>query len=104
MKMTQMKAAQVSKPRADLDPSRARDSYAGCRTRARQSALGVSTVMCSRKEGLWPGMQYPRVPGHEVAGIIDDKLVFLRGSCGLAWRPGRHVCGPSAEIFAIAGT
>ena len=23
------------------------------------------------KEGLFPGVQYPRVPGHEVAGIID---------------------------------
>jgi D-arabinose 1-dehydrogenase-like Zn-dependent alcohol dehydrogenase len=24
------------------------------------------------KEGQWPGIQYPRVPGHEVAGIIDE--------------------------------
>ncbi len=23
------------------------------------------------KEGHWPGLQYPRVPGHEVAGVID---------------------------------
>ncbi len=22
------------------------------------------------KEGLWPGIQYPRVPGYEIAGII----------------------------------
>jgi D-arabinose 1-dehydrogenase-like Zn-dependent alcohol dehydrogenase len=22
-------------------------------------------------EGAWPGIQYPRVPGHEVAGVID---------------------------------
>jgi D-arabinose 1-dehydrogenase-like Zn-dependent alcohol dehydrogenase len=24
------------------------------------------------KEGAWPGIQYPRVPGHEVAGIVDE--------------------------------
>jgi D-arabinose 1-dehydrogenase-like Zn-dependent alcohol dehydrogenase len=24
------------------------------------------------KEGSWPGIQYPRVPGHEIAGIIDE--------------------------------
>jgi D-arabinose 1-dehydrogenase-like Zn-dependent alcohol dehydrogenase len=24
------------------------------------------------KEGLWPGIQYPRIPGHEVVGIIDE--------------------------------
>src|SRR4029453_8812898 len=23
------------------------------------------------KDGLWPGLQYPRVPGHEVAGRVD---------------------------------
>jgi len=25
------------------------------------------------KEGLWPGIQYPRVPGHEVVGVIDEQ-------------------------------
>ena len=24
------------------------------------------------KEGLLPGISYPRVPGHEVAGVIDE--------------------------------
>ena len=24
------------------------------------------------KEGLFPGISYPRVPGHEVAGMIDE--------------------------------
>jgi D-arabinose 1-dehydrogenase-like Zn-dependent alcohol dehydrogenase len=38
------------------------------------------------KEGLWPGLAYPRVPGHEIAGHIDavgDKVS--------AWRPGQRV-------------
>lgn len=24
------------------------------------------------KDGAWPGLAYPRVPGHEVAGVIDE--------------------------------
>ena len=24
------------------------------------------------KEGLFPGIQYPRIPGHEVAGVIEE--------------------------------
>ncbi|MGH7973473.1 MAG: alcohol dehydrogenase, partial [Limisphaerales bacterium] len=38
------------------------------------------------KEGLWPGLQYPRVPGHEVAGRIDSI-----GSGVSAWRTGQRV-------------
>ena len=48
-------------------------------------------------EGSWPGIPYPRVPGHEVAGIIDEvgKVCQSGGRVsvggGLAWRVGRHV-------------
>jgi D-arabinose 1-dehydrogenase-like Zn-dependent alcohol dehydrogenase len=38
------------------------------------------------KEGLWPGIQYPRVPGHEVAGIIDEV-----GEGVSAWKKGQRV-------------
>jgi D-arabinose 1-dehydrogenase-like Zn-dependent alcohol dehydrogenase len=38
------------------------------------------------KEGLWPGIQYPRVPGHEVAGIIDEL-----GDGVSAWKQGQRV-------------
>jgi D-arabinose 1-dehydrogenase-like Zn-dependent alcohol dehydrogenase len=38
------------------------------------------------KDGLWPGIQYPRVPGHEIAGIID-KL----GPGVSAWKQGQRV-------------
>jgi len=38
------------------------------------------------KEGLWPGIQYPRVPGHEVAGIIDEL-----GAGVTAWTKGQRV-------------
>jgi D-arabinose 1-dehydrogenase-like Zn-dependent alcohol dehydrogenase len=38
------------------------------------------------KEGLWPGLQYPRIPGHEVAGRIDEI-----GSAVTDWKKGRRV-------------
>jgi D-arabinose 1-dehydrogenase-like Zn-dependent alcohol dehydrogenase len=38
------------------------------------------------KEGLWPGIQYPRVPGHEVIGTIDALGANVRG-----WKSGQRV-------------
>jgi D-arabinose 1-dehydrogenase-like Zn-dependent alcohol dehydrogenase len=38
------------------------------------------------KEGTWPGIEYPRVPGHEVAGAIDAV-----GSGVAGWKEGRRV-------------
>jgi D-arabinose 1-dehydrogenase-like Zn-dependent alcohol dehydrogenase len=38
------------------------------------------------KEGGWPGLEYPRVPGHEVAGVID-----ALGSGVSAWKKGQRV-------------
>jgi D-arabinose 1-dehydrogenase-like Zn-dependent alcohol dehydrogenase len=38
------------------------------------------------KEGLWPGIQYPRVPGHEVAGVIDEVGANVTG-----WKKGQRV-------------
>ena len=35
-------------------------------------ACGVCHSDVLTKEGAWPGIQYPRVPGHEVVGIIDE--------------------------------
>src|SRR5262249_62428971 len=38
------------------------------------------------KEGGWPGLQYPRVPGHEVAGVIDAVGPGVAG-----WEKGQRV-------------
>jgi D-arabinose 1-dehydrogenase-like Zn-dependent alcohol dehydrogenase len=38
------------------------------------------------KEGLWPGIQYPRVPGHEIAGVIDSVGQGVAG-----WKLGQRV-------------
>ena len=38
------------------------------------------------KEGYWPGLQYPRVTGHEVAGVVDEV-----GASVTAWKKGQRV-------------
>jgi D-arabinose 1-dehydrogenase-like Zn-dependent alcohol dehydrogenase len=40
--------------------------------RIRVQACGVCHSDVFTKDGLWPGIQFPRVPGHEVVGIIDE--------------------------------
>ena len=44
------------------------------------------TVIRSRRRGPCPGIQYPRVPGHEVAGVVDAVGVGVAG-----WEPGQRV-------------
>jgi D-arabinose 1-dehydrogenase-like Zn-dependent alcohol dehydrogenase len=54
--------------------------------RIKVQACGVCHSDVLTKEGLWPGIQYPRVPGHEVAGIIDKV-----GAGVSDWKKGRRV-------------
>jgi D-arabinose 1-dehydrogenase-like Zn-dependent alcohol dehydrogenase len=49
-------------------------------------ACGVCHSDALTKEGEWPGIQYPRVPGHEVAGIIDEV-----GAGVSEWQKGQRV-------------
>ena len=49
-------------------------------------ACGVCHSDSLIKEGLWPGIEYPRVPGHEVIGKIDAV-----GEKALPWRVGQRV-------------
>ena len=39
--------------------------------RIKVQACGICHSDSFTKEGLFPGIQYPRVPGHEIAGVID---------------------------------
>ena len=39
--------------------------------RIKVQACGVCDSDSFTKEGIFPGIQYPRVPGHEIAGVID---------------------------------
>jgi D-arabinose 1-dehydrogenase-like Zn-dependent alcohol dehydrogenase len=68
--------------------------------RIRVQACGICHSDVLTKEGLWPGIAYPRVPGHEVAGIVDavgpDVPVFKTGQAvGLGWHGGHcNYCEP----------
>jgi alcohol dehydrogenase len=70
--MPKMRAVQVSRPKGPLE-SVERDipeAVAGT-VRIKVQACGVCHSDSLTKEGLWPGLEYPRVPGHEVVGVID---------------------------------
>ena len=54
--------------------------------RVKVEACGVCHSDSLTKEGLWPGIQYPRVPGHEVIGVVDAV-----GENVPAWKKGQRV-------------
>jgi D-arabinose 1-dehydrogenase-like Zn-dependent alcohol dehydrogenase len=69
---TTMKAAQISKPRGEWElVERVIPEPRAGQVRVKVDACGICHSDVFVKDGLWPGMQYPRVPGHEVAGRID---------------------------------
>ena len=82
-----MKVAQITKPGADFEVvDREIPVPAAGQVRIKVQACGVCHSDVFTKEGQWPGIQYPRVPGHEVVGIIDDVGVGVTG-----WNKGRRV-------------
>ena len=87
MAATQMKVAQISKPGAGFEMVEREipEPVAG-QVRIKVQACGVCHSDVLTVEGSWPGIQYPRVPGHEVAGIIDEV-----GSGVSAWKKGQRV-------------
>ncbi len=82
-----MKAAQISKPGADFELVERDIPEPGAgQVRVKVEACGICHSDFVVKEGLWPGLQYPRVPGHEVAGRIDAV-----GSNVTQWKTGQRV-------------
>jgi D-arabinose 1-dehydrogenase-like Zn-dependent alcohol dehydrogenase len=94
-----MKAAQISKPRGpwEVVERDIPEPEAG-QVRVKVKACGICHSDVLVKEGLWPGLEYPRVPGHEVAGQIDavgeNVVAWKRGqSVGVGWHGGHcFVC------------
>ncbi len=82
-----MKVAQISKPGAGFQIVEREIPKPGAgHVRIKVQACGVCHSDVLTVEGLWPGIQYPRVPGHEVAGIIDEV-----GAGVSAWKKGQRV-------------
>src|SRR5579863_4969727 len=68
-----MKAVQISKPGGDWEiVDREIPVPVAGWVRIKVQACGVCHSDMFVKEGQWPGLQYPRVPGHEIAGIVDE--------------------------------
>jgi alcohol dehydrogenase len=82
-----MRAAQVSRPQGPLEIVEREIPQPGPGTvRIKVEACGVCHSDSLTKEGLVPGIEYPRVPGHEVIGVID-----AIGSGIEAWKTGERV-------------
>jgi len=85
--MSRMKAVQVSKPGGNFElvernipePTRGQ-------VRIKVEACGICHSDALVKDGHWPGLQYPRIPGHEIAGRIDAV-----GEGVTQWKAGQRV-------------
>jgi D-arabinose 1-dehydrogenase-like Zn-dependent alcohol dehydrogenase len=82
-----MKVAQISKPGAGFQiVERAIPEPGAGQVRIKVQACGVCHSDVLTVEGGWPGIEYPRIPGHEVAGVIDEV-----GEGVSAWKKGQRV-------------
>ena len=85
--MARMKAVQVPKPGAGFEiVERDIPQPASGQVRIRVQACGVCHSDVITKEGLFPNISYPRVPGHEVAGTIDELGIGVS-----SWKKGERV-------------
>jgi D-arabinose 1-dehydrogenase-like Zn-dependent alcohol dehydrogenase len=96
---TKMKVAQVGKAGGDFELVDRDIPEPGSRqVRVQVEACGICHSDVLVKDGLFPGIQYPRVPGHEVAGRIDalgsDVTQWAKGQrVGVGWHGGHcFVC------------
>ena len=93
--MPKMKVAQVPKAGADFEIVEREIPPPGPgQVRIRVQACGVCHSDMLTKEGAWPGITYPRVPGHEVAGVIDQAgpgvTQWTKGlRVGVGWHGGQ---------------
>jgi D-arabinose 1-dehydrogenase-like Zn-dependent alcohol dehydrogenase len=85
--MARMRVAQISKAHGDFElverdiPSPSRGQI-----RIKVEACGVCHSDVVIKEGIWPGLTFPRVPGHEIAGRIDALGADVKN-----WKEGQRV-------------
>ena len=85
--MSPMRVMQVPRPKASFELAEREIPEPGAGSvRLQVQACGVCHSDSVTKEGLWPGIAYPRVPGHEVAGIINAVGAGVAG-----WRVGQRV-------------
>src|SRR5438309_986533 len=85
--MPKMRAAQIARPNGPFEiVERQIPQPAPGWVRIKVQACGICHSDSLTKEGAWPGLQYPRVPGHEVAGVVDAVGTGIPD-----WKPGERV-------------
>ena len=83
---TTMKMARISGPGGSFEiVERGIQEPAAGQVRIKVHACGICHSDSFTKEGAWPGIQYPRVPGHEVVGVVDALGAGVTG-----WKPGQR--------------
>lgn len=70
--------------------------------RIKVRACGICHSDAFTQEGAWPGIEYPRVPGHEVAGVVDalgqGVNTWRTGQCvGVGWHGGHDRTCPACR-------
>jgi len=100
MKRT-MKAAQINRAEGDWELVEREIPQPGPKEiRVKVEACGICHSDVLVKDGIWPGLKYPRVPGHEIAGRVDevgiDVSQWNKGQrVGVGWHGGHcFVCDP----------
>ena len=83
-----MRIVQVTKPGGDPElVERPIPEPGRGQVRIKVEACGICHSDVMVKEGFWRGLQYPRVPGHEIAGRVDA----IGPDCGpVEARPARR--------------
>src|SRR5215218_9065541 len=85
-----MRSVQVSKANGPFEiVDRDIPEPSATQVRIKVQACGVCHSDSFTKEGLFPGIQYPRVPGHEIAGVID--IVGKDVTTTTEWKAGQRV-------------
>ncbi len=82
-----MKVVQVPKPGGDFEITEREIPRPGPgEVRIKVQACGICHSDAFTKDGSWPGIQYPRIPGHEVVGLVDEL-----GDRVTEWKKGQRV-------------
>jgi D-arabinose 1-dehydrogenase-like Zn-dependent alcohol dehydrogenase len=92
-----MRVVQVARPGGPFEiVEREIERPAAGQVRIKVEACGICHSDALTREGTWPGIRYPRVPGHEIAGIVDAVGEGVAGwtggqRVGIGWHGGH--CG-----------
>ena len=95
--MATMREVQVPKPGGEWELVEREIPEPGLgKVRVKVQVCGICHSDSVTKDGLLPGLQYPRVPGHEIVGVVDKLGEGVKGwtvgqRVGIGWHGGN--CG-----------